>query len=96
MIRITVDDAGVQLCRADHEAVAGLFRVAAEAVDFGDERGQPVRLVAAQVRDAGQLLRPGGQGAEGRHGRGELAGFVKTRALCPRPAGAGRAHARPV
>jgi hypothetical protein len=54
VVGVTVHDAGVQLGRPDHQAVAGLLGVAAQAVDLGDQGCQPVRLVPAQVRDSGE------------------------------------------
>jgi hypothetical protein len=47
-----VEGAAVQRTRPDDQAVVRLLRVAAQPVDLGDERGQPVGLVTAQVGDA--------------------------------------------
>ena len=46
-------------------------------VDLGGERGEPVGLVAAQVRDAAQVRGGVGQGGERRDHRRELAGVVQ-------------------
>ena len=54
---------------------ACLLGVAAEAVDFGDERGEPVRLVSAEMGDAAQPGGAGGQRAQCGDGGRELTGF---------------------
>ncbi len=46
VVGVAVDDTAVQRRGPDDEAVGGLLGVAAEAVDLGDEGGQPVRFVA--------------------------------------------------
>ena len=58
---------------AGPQPVVGLAHVAAERVDLGGERGQPVGLVVAQVGDAAQPGRPRGQRRHRREHRRELA-----------------------
>ena len=67
MVVVRRDDTAVQRPRAHVEAVVGLAHVAAQRGDLGGQRSQPVGLVVAQVRDAAQ---PGRAGGERRH-RGE-------------------------
>ena len=59
--------------------VGGFAAVAAEPVDLGGQRGQPVCLVATQVGDAGQPRNRarGGQRGEHRHRRGEFADIAQ-------------------
>ena len=77
VVRVAVHDAAVQRGRADDESVGGFFGVAAEAVDFGDEGGEPVRFVAAEVGDAAQPRGAGGEGAQRGDGGREFAGLVE-------------------
>ena len=44
--------------RGDDEPVGGLLALAAEPVELGAQRGEPVGLVAAQVRDAAAAATP--------------------------------------
>ena len=60
---------------------AGFLGVAAEPVDLGDQRGEPVRFVPAQVGDAAQPRGAGGERAECGDGGGELAGVGEVGAL---------------
>ena len=63
--------------RADLQPVRRLGDVAAEAAELGGERGEPVGLVAADVRHPADPGRARGQRGEGGDGRGELAGVVQ-------------------
>jgi hypothetical protein len=74
VVRVTAHDAGVQPGRPDHQAIAGLLGVAAQAVDLGDQGCQPVRLVPAEVRNPGEPGRAVCQGAECGDCGGQLAG----------------------
>ena len=59
------------------EAVVELGDGAAERVDLGGQRGEPVGLVAAQVADAGDSARAVGEGGERDERRGELAAVAE-------------------
>ena len=52
VVLVGVEDPAVQPARADVQAVGALRDVTAEFVDLLGERGQPVRLVQAQMRHA--------------------------------------------
>ncbi len=80
VVRVAVDDAGVERGGPDDQAVAGFLGVAAEPVDLGHEGGQPVRFVPPEVGDAGQPRGSRGERAERRDGRGEFAGFIEVAA----------------
>ena len=54
-----------------------LGHVGAEAAELGGQRGQPVGLVAADVRDAAQVARARGQRAQRGDRRRELAVVVQ-------------------
>ena len=54
VIGIGTPGARPQRCRGDHQAVGGFLTVAAQAVDLGAQRGEPVGLVATQMGDAAQ------------------------------------------
>ena len=75
VIGVRQPGAGLQWRRGDLETVGGFAAVAAQPVDLGGQRGQPVGLVAAQVGDAGQAgyRARGCQRREHRHRGGELA-----------------------
>jgi hypothetical protein len=57
VVVVGAERAAVQLARPDDEPVVGLGDVAAEPVELGGQRLEPVGLVPAQVRDAAQVGR---------------------------------------
>ncbi len=59
------------------DAVLELLGVAAEPVDLGDEGGEAIGLVAAQVRDTGEPGRSFGQRGHRRDDGGQLADVVQ-------------------
>ena len=67
-------------------------RLTAQPRDLRGQRGQPVGLVAAQVRDAAQPGGGVGQGGERRDGRRDLAGRVQVEVDPVHRAGAGHAQ----
>ena len=66
VVGVRREPAPVQWARADHQAVVGLGDVAAQRVELVGERGEPVGLVPAQVRDAPQRRRRVGQRGQSR------------------------------
>ena len=63
--------------RVDGQAVLGLVHVAAQALQLGGQRGQPVGLVAADVGDAVDVGGAVGQRRDRGHHRGQLAGVAQ-------------------
>src|SRR6478609_887718 len=81
VVGVAVDDAGVQRGWPDDQAVAGFLGVAAEPVDLGDQRGEPVSFVPAKVGDSAEPGRPRGKGTECRDRRSQFTGVGEVAAL---------------
>ncbi len=79
VIRVGAPDPAVQRPGRDEQAVGRLLALAAEAVDLGAQRGQPVGFVAPQMRDAAQSRDRTGFGQRGqrRDRRCQLADVVQ-------------------
>ena len=95
VVGVGAPGAAVQWARDDRAARRRAGRRAAQAGQLGRQRGEPVGLVPAQVREPGQLRRAVGQRGQRReHGRqladvvqvGDQAGDVPGRARSARPA----------
>ena len=67
----------VQRARTNPESVVELLGIAAEPVDLGHERLEPIGLVPAQVRDADQRRRALGQRRDRGDDRRQLADVVQ-------------------
>ena len=67
----------MQCGRPQREAVVVLGDVGAEAAELGRQGGQPVGLVAADVRDAAQVRGRVRERAQGGDRRGQLADVVQ-------------------
>ena len=77
VVVVGVEHAAVQRCRPQAEPVVVLGDVRPESAELGRERGEPVGLVAAEVRDAAQHAGCLGQCAQGGDRGRELADVVQ-------------------
>ena len=77
VVGVGVEQPAVQGRRPERQAVLGLGHVGAEAAELAGQRGEPVGLVAADVRDAAQHGRRLGQRAQRGHHGGQLADVVE-------------------
>ncbi len=77
VVGVGAEAAAVQVRRPDVEPVLGLGDVAAEPVELGRQRGEPVGLVPADVGDPAQVDGRGGERAQRRDRRGQLADVVQ-------------------
>ena len=91
VVLVRVPGAAGQRPRRDDEPVRRLLRLPAQPRDLGGQRGEPVGLVAAQVRDAAQPGGGVGQGGERGDRRRDLA---RRRAGPGRPRGSRRCRSR--
>src|SRR5690606_16912305 len=71
-VLVGVPEASVQRTRFDGQTVFEFGDGAAQGVDLGSQRREPVGLVSPQVPDAGDAAGAVGQGGEGDQGGGEL------------------------
>ena len=80
----------------DLQAVGVLGHRAAQGVDLGGQRGDPVGLVAAHVGDAAQPGRPVGERGQRGHHRGQLADLGQVDVDAVQPGRPAHGHARGV
>ena len=59
--------------RLNHQRISGVVGTASQTVNLSGERGETVRLMAAQMRNTGQLNAALHESTGGRHGRRQLA-----------------------
>ncbi len=77
VVGVGAERAAVERRGPDREAVLGLGHVAAHRVELGGQRGEPVGLVPADVRDPAQVRGGVGHQAERSDGGGQLADVVQ-------------------